>query len=118
MNNEIKEILDNIKDYSEHEYLPPCCELTNEECKHLLDYITNLDKKNKELKKKITFNEKSRRKMQQSLMEQIEDYKSRIGKAVEYINHLSKEPNVFGHYGIHNDCAKWLLNILNGRSDK
>ena len=38
----------------------------------LLDYITNLQEENKELKKKITFNEKSRRKMQQSLMEQIE----------------------------------------------
>ena len=45
MNDEIKNILDEIEDYSKHEYLPPCCELTNEDCKHLLDYITNLQSK-------------------------------------------------------------------------
>lgn len=54
----------------------------------------------------------------QDMEQKLENYKSRIEKAVEYINHLSKEPNVFGHYGIHNDCAKWLLDILNGRSDE
>jgi len=43
-----------------------------------------------------------------------DDYKTRIDKAIEYINNLSKEPNVFGHYGIHNDCAKWLLKLLRG----
>ena len=46
MNDEIKEILEEIKDYSEHEYLPPCCELTNEDCKILLNYITNLQQCN------------------------------------------------------------------------
>lgn len=42
MNKEIKEILNELKDYSEHEYLPPCCELTKEECKDLYDYIMSL----------------------------------------------------------------------------
>ena len=46
------------------------------------------------------------------------DYKTRIEKAIEYINHLSKEPNVFGHYGIHNDCAKWLLKLLRGEDNE
>ena len=41
------------------------------------------------------------------------DYKSRNEKAIEYINKLSNEPNVFGHYAIDGNCKKYLLNILN-----
>lgn len=43
-----------------------------------------------------------------------EDYKLRNEKAIKYINKLSNEPNVFGHYGIDGNCKKYLLNILQG----
>lgn len=86
MNNEIKEILKYLKNKNNTRNTKI---LTTNETNILLDYITNLQKENERLKQ-------------------------RIEKAVEYINHLSKEPNAFGHYGIHNDCAKWLLNILRG----
>ena len=55
--------------------------------------IADLEQKNKELIQKIKFNEKSRRKMQQSLMKQIDDLEQQckkqkevIDKAIEYIN--------------------------------
>lgn len=60
----------------------------------MADYITNLQDKNIELTKKIKFNEKSRRKMQQSLMIQLEDYKSRIEKAIEYFEICLFEENI------------------------
>ena len=41
-------------------------------------------------------------------------FKKRIDKAIEYIDNLSNEPNVFGHYGIDGNCKKHLLNILKG----
>ena len=54
--------------------------------------IADLEQKNKELINKIKFNEKSRRKMQQSLMKQINELeqqckkqKEAIDKAIEYI---------------------------------
>lgn len=54
--------------------------------------IADLEQKNKELINKIKFNEKSRRKMQQSLMKQINDLEQQckkqkevIDKAIEYI---------------------------------
>ena len=45
-------------------------------------------------------------------------YVKRIDKAIEYINNLSNEPNVFGHYGIDGNCKKWLLNILKGETER
>lgn len=37
-----------------------------------------------------------------------------INKSIAYINNLSNEPNVFGHYGIDSRCKNCLLNILKG----
>lgn len=51
MNNEIKEILDRIETASEIFD----CLLKPEECTELLDYITNLQHENEELKKEISF---------------------------------------------------------------
>lgn len=92
--------------------------------KQLLDNITNLQEKNKELKKKITFNEKSRRKMQQSLMEQIEIYKSRNEKAIEYImTELITEWDIKNDGYVSGsdlpvDAITPLLNILNGGDEE
>ena len=49
--------------------------------------------------------------------EKIEILNNIIKEAIEYIDNLSNEPNVFGHYGIDGTCKKHLLNILKG-SDK
>ena len=76
----------------------------------ILDLITNLQEKNKELKKKITFNEKTRRKMQQSLMEQIETYKSRNEKAIKCI----KDKYYKEEYERKGAFANKLMNILQG----
>jgi len=45
------------------------------------------------------------------------DEAKKVDRAIEYINNLSNEPNIFGHYGIDSRCKNWLLNILKG-SDK
>lgn len=74
MTEKIKEILDRL-DFNEWEVDLYKVPITWSELYDIRDYITNLQKENERLKKKITFNEKSRRKMQQSLMEQIETYK-------------------------------------------
>ena len=44
--------------------------------------------------------------------EEIERLNSIIKEVREYINKISSEPNVFGHYAIDGDCKKWLLKIL------
>lgn len=51
------------------------------------------------------------------LMESIK--KDNIIKEVkEYINKISSDPNVFGHYAIEGNCKKWILEILDKGSDK
>lgn len=116
MNDEIKEILEQWKigietGKDKYEIKVDGMAYTWKELNLLLDYITNLQQENQELNdSKQWWNNRFN-----AVQRDYEDYKSRIEKAVEYINHLSKEPNVFGHYGIHNDCAKWLLRILNGK---
>ena len=78
--------------------------------------IADLEQKNKELIQKIKFNEKSRRKMQQSLMKQIDTLeqqckkqKEAIDKAIEYINEN------WGHW-CSNHCkyATETIEILKG----
>ena len=105
MTEEIKRLIRILEYISKEE--SASAELSQDGCKNLLNYITNLQKENEDLlyeingyleekerlKKKITFNEKSRRKMQQSLMEQIETYKLRNEKAVEYIKEWWYEKN-------------------------
>lgn len=48
--------------------------------------IADLEQKNKELINKIKFNEKSRRKMQQSLMKQIDELEQQVKKQKEVID--------------------------------
>ena len=50
--------------------------------------IADLEQKNKELINKIKFNEKSRRKMQQSLMKQINDLEQQCKKQKEVIDKI------------------------------
>jgi len=106
MNKEIKEILDEIKDYSEHEYLPPCCELTNEDCKVLLDYITNLEQYYND-----NVNKYEELLVKYSTIKRWYDLsKSRIDKAIEFV-----EQNLEG-IGYVEVCD--LLNILTGGDEE
>lgn len=109
MNDEIKEILDDIKDYSEHEYLPPCCELTNEECKHLLDYITKLQE-----------DVRTGQEINSELQQENEDYKSRLEKAIEHIEEIWKSAEGGNIYAITivGLIRADLLNILQNGSDR
>lgn len=59
--------------------------------------IADLEQKNKELINKIKFNEKSRRKMQQSLMKQINELEHQCKKQKEVID----------------DCKEDISNLLN-----
>ena len=55
-----------------------------------MDKEIRLEQKNKELIDKIKFNEKSRRKMQQSLMKQINDLEQQCKKQKEVIDKAEK----------------------------
>ena len=79
----------------------------------LYKMLSDAMKENEMLKKKITFNEKSRRKMQQSLMEQIETYKSRNEKAIEYIKNHTENIDRGTYYEDYVETYD-LLNILEG----
>ena len=52
--------------------------------------IADLEQKNKELINKIKFNEKSRRKMQQSLMKQIDELEQQCQKQKEVIDKIKE----------------------------
>ena len=52
--------------------------------------IADLEQKNKELINKIKFNEKSRRKMQQSLMKQIDELEQQVKKQKEVIDKVTE----------------------------
>ena len=98
---------DEIKEFNEELYVEM---LENGE---LYDYIINLQKENERLKTKTK--EQSLLLIDYQDMEQkLENYKSRIEKAVEYIKeHEYDIRNNFDCYVKGSD----LLNILNGRSE-
>lgn len=112
MNNEIKE-------FNEELYVEM---LENGE---LYDYITNLQKENERLKTKTK--EQSLLLIDYQDMEQkLEDYKSRIEKAVEYIENTplyetTYDYNIEEELEIQNvsdeTASNKLLDILNGKSD-
>lgn len=108
MKDEIKEILEEIKSYIEHEYLPPYCELAPRDCKLLLDYIINLQKENERLKENAIHNDKVVDKAKWNEM----IYKSRNEKAIEYIERA--EVSSIGTPYSFTERGKDLLNILQG----
>lgn len=140
MNNEIKEILDRLdaEEFELPEYSSP---ISWTEMFEIRDYITNLqqavkntketaddmlyelNEENERLKEKVKHYEET-----QTFGDYVKevnllvDYKSRIEKAVEYIERSIKESQlIFGWNDIqryHDNEMNELLNILNGRSDK
>lgn len=131
MTEEIKELLDilnKVKDYDDKRYFISCGEndylLTNDEIKCLLNYITNLQKENEELKELCDKYEEEHSKafkLWTMKMEEMPDYeekikyKSRNEKASDFI--LSKAKEYKPHFAKVElntaDCNE-LLNILEG----
>ncbi len=74
-------------------------------------YIHELEQKNRELIQKLKFNEKSRRKMQKSLMKKIEEQKEVIDKAIELHNDFAQENArlIFEN----DELIKFMNNLLN-----
>ena len=99
MNDEIKEILNQLEYFIEegYEYYNDI-KLNKNEVKNLLDYITNLQQENERLKEE---NNKSYDQISAILYntkladKKIRDYKSRCEKAIEYNNQIIKDTKDF-----------------------
>lgn len=140
MNNEIKEILDNMKEWSVEGNL--YFEINDEKAKLLYDYITNLQKENEILKEelihkpdnKITLKtddgkemfiiqseridmQEELNKTNMQLMKRIEDYKSRNEKAIDVLEELIAEFQLNDYITDFDKKMNKPLNILQG-SDK
>lgn len=114
MNNEIKEILDSIKEQSEEENW---IQLSPEFIQPLLDYITYLQQELEEEKR-----------INQEDLKYIDELNERIEKAVDYIeknllpSHSIEKTDWEFEEVIYSDlpveAIKPLIDILNGRSDE
>lgn len=98
MSEEIKKIKDKLEIIirNDFDYL-----LRTHDCKILLDYITNLQQI-----------EQEHQKLNGELRKKNKDYKSRIDKAIEYIENEKNKQNSVGVYT--KDIHKNLLKILKG----
>lgn len=116
----IKEILDYLQDKDNYiEELGVAYKrihINNGDLKLLLDYITNLQQENQDLSRICELYGKS------LYNAELTDYKSRIEKAVEY---LDKHKIELSHSFDEPDCDYWIatnpqdiIDILNGRSDE
>lgn len=114
MNDEIKEILEHLKNEYWRNFPEdgiPYKVLYAEEVDSLLEYITNLQQENEELKKNQRYYKNGVFSLEydkETLSDMVDDYKSRVEKAVEYINN-----NPF----INSIAKVSILNILQNGSD-
>ena len=110
---EIKEILGILRrcTYGDEVYL-----IKEHGATLLLDYITNLQQENEELKEYLKIMEKGK----DNNLNRFLDYKSRIEKAVEYIKDNAKyQKATINNNKYYNEyLINQVLNILNGRSDE
>ncbi len=119
MKDEIKEILEGIEVVIKHD---GTLEFNAKELKILLDYIINLQEENERLKKQLEYinggEYLNQVKWERDFNEQIiNDYKSRIDKAKEYINHEIFKRTILVGVGTKKYTRNILdnvLNILNG----
>lgn len=133
MNDEIREILDKLKDNDWYDELDltgdKWIELKQTETKQILDYITILQKENEELKKNQRYYKNGVFSLEydkETLSDMVDDYKSRVEKAVEYITSYQKIRTVkVGDKHIVHCCLDLigdeyikLLNILQNGGDK
>lgn len=97
MNEEIKEILDNLKSRENYKYRSEngrsYKELEGWEIDKLLDYITNLQEENRKLKELLQQEKKDFKEANDYCFE-LKKYKSRNEKAMKYINNLEKDYDI------------------------
>ena len=137
MKDEIKEILDKLKDKDWYEELDltgdKWIELKQTETKQILDYITNLQEENEEIKMTnlaladdITKNKIIKQEVLTEccgisigeipmLKIQNDEYKQRIDKAIEYIESYLDNT---GWLEIGSQDVEVLINLLQGKSDE
>ena len=129
MNDDIKEkktkrIIEKIEGLATYVTIPRELAIYNvnidsQEAKLLIDYITNLRQENERLIKELENISLDEASIRADVLLEQQDYKSRIEKAVEFIN---DDENLWVALG--EDCGRpdddleELLNILNGRSDE
>lgn len=124
MNNEIKEIIECLK-----------IALDSESYEVLLNYITNLQQENKQLKEVLNCKEyfsstmpedtefviltkNNYDRQQKDIQLELIEYKNRIDKAIEYIkNNKEKQYGYNYEYGLTDKNIGDLLNILQNGSD-
>lgn len=129
MNDEIKEILDDLRTYKDrYEYYlfnNLSFSVRDYKAKILLDYITNLQQENEKKNAYIKYLEEYNPKYYKGEKFYGVDYKSRCEKAVEYLK--SNEDNLFMSFSddmldhdelIDKKIGTTLLDILIGRSDE
>ena len=80
MNKEIKEILDNFIKYKD-EWFSCKYILKPKQCVMLLDYITNLEQENEDLKDYLDIFKLSNKTKQET----IDDFRKRVDKAIKYV---------------------------------
>lgn len=146
MNNKIKEILDKLQKVANRETASrnALMEMKDEDYQLLLDYITNLQEENDDLKNRLENtvaecnlrlqeNEELKKNQRyykngvfsleydkETLSDMIDDYKSRIDKAIECIEDIWKECESTNIYNITliGILRTQLLNILKGEDNE
>ena len=118
-NDEIKKILDRLEKIGFYASVPKelaymTTNITPQECKTILDYITNLQQENERLKEENKYLDELRNANYSSWQDSL----SRIEKAVEYIKEDYERNQEVIEYCSFDEFYKKLLNILNGRSDE
>ena len=129
MNNDIKEInkfKDILNYYKAKQIEPTYCEelITTGELQALLDYITNLQEENEELRKNQRFHKKFGNDYifcvegdKETYKDMVLMYQERIDKAIEYIN-AGKTFNSVNVGQVVNKIQNDLLNILEGENNE
>ena len=118
MNNEIKEILDYLKESATKQNL--YFEINPEKAKQLLDYITNLEQENERLEKDLLDNKKAIKLFTNNsanMLEQSLDYKLRIDKAIEHIDLYIRRIHK-GNYYVTPIELEYLKDILTGGNEE
>ena len=125
MNEELQATLEWLKDCGEHDYI-----FETGNSKMLLDYITNLQQENEELKKNQRYNKKGVFCLEydkETLRDMVDELQERIEKAVEYIENNSLydeildydyEENPYISYTTDEYVKDNLLDILSGDNNE
>ena len=122
MKDEIKEILEDLKEHSHSKYVAPL-ELIDIECQLLLDYITNLQEENERLKEiveNLTTMTASGdgKQIKNTAQFKLDIYKQRIKKAVDLIIEKIDYDNEYpGYMQMLSTDYEDLLNILQGSDE-